>query len=233
MRTGNSTSLFANHESIGKLLQQWERLEQQADSVIRRLGKNSLKVRDLLDKVGQRVATGKWHTTGWNIFGILGRTRLEDAHSDALAWLFKPWEAHGLGDLFLREFVSAATGRSVPNGRVRDVETRKQICSTGEKIDIEVQGDGWVLAVENKIDHVETDGQTECYAEHYRNLRETGTGVFGVFLTLNRDAAEAADIFSPMSYGALRRLLESMPLNTDASIVVQWFANHIRSNHER
>jgi hypothetical protein len=216
------------------LLEEWEALNQQAEATAQGLQRHSSEVRTLLQEISQRIEGGRWHTTGWNVFDILGRVRLEDAHSDTLAWLFKPWEAHGLGDRFLHEFVRTATGESLPNGRVREVETRKTISIGGEKIDIEVQGDGWVLAVENKIDHAEGPGQTECYAEHYRRLQNAGLAVFGVFLTLKGDSAKAAGFFQPMSYSTLRGILDQdqMRGTSDAAQVVRWFADHIRDSLE-
>ena len=188
----------------------------------------------LLMEASERIKSGHWHTTGWNIFEILGRVRLEDAHSDALAWLFKPWEAHGLGDRFLRDFVHVGTGESLPNTRVREVETRKKVGIDGGKIDIEVRGDGWVLAVENKIDHSEEPGQTESYTMHYRRLRDVGTAVFGVFLTLTGEPAKASGFFQRMSYGTLRTILDlNQPRATsDAGQVVRWLADHIRRDLE-
>jgi PD-(D/E)XK nuclease superfamily len=188
----------------------------------------------LLRNVSDRIESGSWRVSGWNIFEILGRVRLEDAHSDALAWLFKPWESHGLGDRFLRDFVHAGTSASLPNTRVHGVETRKTVGFDGAKIDIEVQGDGWVLAVENKIDCAEAPGQTESYAVHYRRLRDVGTAVFSVFLTLTGHSATADDFFRPMSYATLRTILGQMqPGETgDAPQFVRWFADHIGGDLE-
>ena len=180
--------------------------------------------------ISERIETGRWHTSGWNIFDVLGQVRREDGHSDVLAWLFKPWEAHGLGDRFLREFVRAAKTGSLPKGSVREVETRKEIGPDRKKIDIEVRGDGWVLAVENKID-AERSGQTDDYARHYRRLQKEG---FTVVLTRRGASAQAADFFKPMNYRTLRKILgqDQMHGTSDAAQIVQWFADHIRNNLE-
>ncbi|MFN0165948.1 MAG: PD-(D/E)XK nuclease family protein [Bryobacteraceae bacterium] len=215
------------------LLQQWEALDHQAQEAVRSFQKRGREVRALLMQVSDRIESGHWHTAGWNVFEILGRVRLEDAHSDALAWLFKPWEAHGLGDRFLQDFVHLGTGESLANSRVREVQTRKTVGVGRRKIDIEVQGDGWVLAVENKIDHSETPGQTEYYAAHYRRLRNAGTTVFGVFLTPTGEAAKS-EFFQPMSYRTLRTILDQNQPRTpsDAAQLVRWFADHIRGDLE-
>jgi hypothetical protein len=109
------------------LLEQWADLIQQAKADTLDLQKHSAEVRVLLQEISERVEAGRWHISGWNIFDVLGQVRREDAHSDVLAWLFTPWEAHGLGDRFLREFVCAVGTEPLPKGRVREVETREEI----------------------------------------------------------------------------------------------------------
>jgi len=230
----DSAKPFTNQRSLVDLLEQWAVLSRQAEADTKDLQRHAAGVRVLLQEISERVEAGRWHTSGWNIFDVLGRVRLEDAHSDVLAWLFKPWEAHGLGDRFLREFVRAAGTEHLPNGRVHEVETREEIGPNHERIDIEVRGDSWVLAVENKIDDAERSGQTEIYAQHYRRLRKAGFVVFGVFLTRRGESAKADDIFRPMNYRTLRKILSQMQMHgtSDAAQVVQWFADHIRNDLE-
>ena len=234
MRSAGSAKAFTNQKSLVDLLEQWAVLSRQAEADTKDLQRHAAGVRILLQEISERVEAGRWHTSGWNIFDVLGRVRLEDAHSDVLAWLFKPWEAHGLGDRFLRGFVRAANTGPLPKGRVREVETRKEIGPDRKRVDIEVRGDGWVLAVENKIDDAERSGQTDDYALHYRRLRKAGYAVFGVFLTRRGDPAKADDLFKPMSYRTLRMILSRVQMQetSDAAQVVQWFADHIRNDLE-
>jgi hypothetical protein len=210
MTSADSAKAFTNQKSLIDLLKQWEALSQRAEADTQDLQKHSAEVQVFLQEISERIKTGRWHTSGWNIFDVLGRVRLEDAHSDVLAWLFTPWEAHGLGDRFLLEFVRAVGTEPLPNGRVREVETREEIGPNHERIDIEVRGDSWVLAVENKIDDAERSGQTEIYAQHYRRLRKAGFVVFGVFLTRRGEPAKADDIFKPMRYRTLRKILSQV-----------------------
>ena len=44
----------------------------------------------------------------FNLFNVLGVTRSELQHSRVIAWLLDPRESHGLGDYFLRNFLSQA-----------------------------------------------------------------------------------------------------------------------------
>ena len=46
----------------------------------------------------------------FNMFGALGLTHKERAHSDMLGWLCDPIQTHGLGDSFARLLVRYVTG---------------------------------------------------------------------------------------------------------------------------
>ncbi|MBA3974994.1 MAG: hypothetical protein C0504_12360 [Candidatus Solibacter sp.] len=234
MGASNSKSQFAEYGSIVSLLHNWEALNHEALVAARNLQGDEPAVRALLDEVSEMIDTGDWHVSGLNIFEVLGRVRLENAHSDMIAWLFMPWEAHGLGDRFLREFVFAGTGEAIPNGRVRKVATRRRIGAGAGEIDIEVQGDGWLLAVENKIDASEGPRQTEGYAAHYRRLRDAGTTVYCLFLTRTGEPAKS-DLFRSISYRELRRLVERIQpqVSSEGGQVVNWFAEHIRDDLEK
>jgi len=229
------TAPFSDPRSVTDLLISWKGLDDQAEEAAADLHRHSADALALLHHISERIQTGRWHTTDWNIFDVLGRVWREDAHSDTLAWLFRPWEAHGLGHNFLRDFLAEATGgRSLPNSRVIEVETRKQINRERKKIDIHVQGDGWVLAVENKIDSIESEGQTKQYAEYYTRLEKAGVSVFAVLLT-RKGGPAGSGLFKPMSYRALRKVLEQnqMRCTADTAQLVGWFAEHIKNDLEK
>ena len=52
-----------------------------------------------LEELNARLGT-------FNIFRVLRIARAEIRHSNVLAWLLTPGESHGLGDTFLRRFLS-------------------------------------------------------------------------------------------------------------------------------
>src|SRR5271154_4267003 len=64
-----------------------------------------LAMQRLLHAVEEAKTNGQWRKTQFNLFDVLGRTRLELAHSSFLAWLFDPLESHGFDDAFLRAFM--------------------------------------------------------------------------------------------------------------------------------
>jgi hypothetical protein len=230
-------SPLADLTSVLDLLQHWEQQQEEGDDAIRTFNKCLPAAKTMLEAVTKQIDSRHWHISGWNVFEILGRVRLEDAHSDMLAWLFRPWEAHSLGDRFLQDFARDAIGRSLPNGRVHEVETRKRINDNGDRIDIEVRGDGWILAVENKIDFVEVQDhnqryQTQRYSDYYDLVRKMGIAFFGVFLTLKGEAARASTHFHSMSYRRLRRILDQLDRTSGAGQMIQWFSDHIRDDLE-
>jgi PD-(D/E)XK nuclease superfamily len=74
-----------------------------------------------------------------NFFKTIGATRAELRHSDFLAFLFSPLESHGLGDRFLKLFLSASlflanTGRLSRLTRLK-IETLLTLTCSGKKIE--------------------------------------------------------------------------------------------------
>jgi len=211
--------VFAQRESVIDLLDRWQDRK--------RLGPA---VQSLL----QEIEKSPWCVSACYLFDIMGRTWTEDTHTHIIAWLLKPWEAHGLRDRFLREFARRGAGKPLPNGRVRDVVCDKPIGRNNGKIDIEVRGDGWILAVENKVLHVETPGQIEKYDRYYQARQAMGEKVPAAFLTRNGVRAQAGKLFRPMKYRTVREILEGC--QADAAVpaceFINTFVEHIRRDLE-
>jgi len=81
---------------------------EEANKLERRFAEDHGAIERLLQSVQEAKAAGQWRNTRFNVFEVLGRPRLEQAHSNFLAWLLDPGEAHGLGDKFLRQFMAKA-----------------------------------------------------------------------------------------------------------------------------
>src|SRR6266545_1665398 len=82
--------------------------ESAAIELSRRFAEEHGAIEELLHAVLEAKSGGRWRNTRFNVFDVLGRPRLEEAHSSFLAWLLNPEEAHGFGDGFLREFMRRA-----------------------------------------------------------------------------------------------------------------------------
>ncbi len=110
----------------------------------------------------------------FNLFRVLRAERVEIRHSNVLAWLLTPGESHGLGDSFLRRFLSRLlmenetleiplTPAQIELMTLDDVEVYREWHS----IDIVARSakNGWCLLVENKIESRESSGQLARYKE--------------------------------------------------------------------
>jgi len=168
----------------------------------------------------------------WNVLDVLGRTRLEEAYSDAIAWLFKPWEAHGLGTQVLQLFINKCWPSANLDWKVLLVKTRTGAGSG--VVDIEVKGKGWWLAVENKINAAENLGQTLGYSKHYVSLGHPNKNVFLALLTPDGRRSNArASKFCPFKYRTLREIFQELrPKTACGRIVVQHMVEQISSRLE-
>jgi len=113
-------------------------------------------------------STALGRNTRFNVLDVLGRPRLEEAHSSFLAWVLDPAEAHGFGDAFLLEFTRRTVRKEPPS--TLDVSVSREFRFGGMRFDIHVTGYRWCLVVENKIDDLPWEQQS---LEYQRILQET------------------------------------------------------------
>ena len=109
-----------------------------------------------------------------NIFSICGRGHYENPISDLLAFFIDPSEEHHFGDLFLTSLFEAA-GLTPPTGPCDPPPTREECTSQGNRIDLVVDGDGWVLVIENKIRH-QVVNPLDDYVDHVVKRTKTLEG---------------------------------------------------------
>src|SRR5580658_7223280 len=98
-------------------------------------------IEQLLQSVHNAKSGGRWRNTRFNVFDVLGRPRLEQAHSSFLAWVLDPGEAHGFGEDFLREFMRRAVGKEPPP--TSDVSVSSEYRFGANQFDIYVKGSRW------------------------------------------------------------------------------------------
>lgn len=98
-----------------------------------------------------------------NIFQVLGVTRTEIRHSNFLAWLLDPNETHGLGDRFLRAWITKLGDDSKAPQDLSDCIVRRE----WHHIDLLVisQQQKYLLCIENKVFSGEHDEQLSRYRE--------------------------------------------------------------------
>lgn len=112
----------------------------------------------------------------FNIFEVLRAVRQEVRHSNFLAWLLDPSGNHGLGDYFARLFLWKTTSLAKKKNKEIDspspIEidaldlTRMQVSTEWRGIDIllDAAEQGFVCAIENKVEAAEHSGQLARYA---------------------------------------------------------------------
>jgi hypothetical protein len=216
-------------QAIGGELEQL--LENERDEAIkleRRFDEDHGAIERLLQSVQEAKAIGQWQNTRFNVFEVLGRTRREQAHSNLLAWLLDPAEAHGLGDAFLREFMAKAIGMELPS---TDVTVTPEFHCGLRNCDIHVKGDRWCLVVETKIDDFPWPDQCGDYQEYCEKVEGRGEQAWLVYVT--RPARRPSDSSIPwISYSEVRQILERLTPDPSTATLIENFCDHIVSDLE-
>jgi hypothetical protein len=141
----------------------------------------------------------------FNLFEAVNIVRQEIRHSNFLAFLLNPAEAHGLGDKFLRALLMASAANH-PAPPVSRLALAVADCSGAlvyrerDHFDITVQIPDLRLmfVIENKIDAAERPEQLAEYRQHVES-RYAGYRFMGTFLTREGYAGED-DQWGTLSY---------------------------------
>ncbi|MEP3072776.1 PD-(D/E)XK nuclease family protein [Maricaulis sp.] len=174
----------------------------------------------------------------FNPIKTMGMENMEIRHSAILAWLLNPQDTHGLGDSFLKAFLSEAlrgvealakpSALEVSQADMMDAEIRRE----WRNIDMLVLSprNGWVFVIENKFHSNQHTNQLERYLELAKEAfvdSEQYKIVRGVFLTLWDETPE--DIrYAPIDYASVCELLDQQALSgrTPLTPEVETFIKH-------
>lgn len=172
----------------------------------------------------------------FNFFEAVGIVRQETKHSRFLAFLLDPKASHGLGEQFLRRFISGlienhpAPGVSLLKVATSDLHDAKVICERDHfDISVELPSLGLLLVVENKIDAAESEDQLTGYRDLATN-RYGGLKFLGCFLT--RDGYQGQDeSWGLMSYAMvaneLRSILSENTVAQDVEMAIRQYVHLI------
>jgi len=200
-----------------------------SDEMKRRFADDHGAIEKLLQSVQELKSGGRWRNTRFNVLDVLGVPRREGAHSSFLAWVLDPAEAHGFGDAFLREFMRRVIGKEPPS--TFDVAVSSEYLCGANRFDIHVKGDHWCLVVENKVDDSPWDDQCHRYQEYCEKLKGRGEEAWLVYVT--RPARRPPNRAIPwLSYREVRQILESLPPDPSAAVLIEHFCEHIISDLE-
>jgi hypothetical protein len=193
----------------------------------RRFAEEHGAIEKLLLEVQQAKLDRHWRNTRFNVFDVLGRPRLEEAHSNFLAWLLDPAEAHGFGDAFLCEFMRRTVDNDPPS--TLDLSVLREFRCGGLRFDIYVEGDRWSLIVENKIDDQPWEKQSREYQDYCRRLNSRGEQAWLVYVTPERRPSKGIPW---LSYREVRLILETLTPDFSAATLIRQFCDHVISDLE-
>jgi hypothetical protein len=215
--------LASELEAIGQELEQITQTEQAAAAAVeRQFAEDQAALAGLLESVQEAKTSGRWHNIRINVFEVLGRTYREQAHSSFLAWLLDPAEAHGLGDAFLRQFMLKAIGEAP---LTEDVIVTPEYEWGDGKFDVHVEGDGWRLVVENKINDPTWPDQCTRYCAYCESFKKPQQAWL-VYVTPH-SSKPLRSIPYWLSYGDIRSILESLEPAARAKPLIADFCEHV------
>lgn len=183
------------------------------------------------------------HLNRFNPIKTMGMERMEIRHSAILGWLLDPQETHGLGDTFLKAFLSQAlcghqasmkpTALDVSQADMTDAEIRRE----WRNIDLLVLSprNGWIFIIENKFDSKQHSNQLKRYRELVNSAfmgSSTYVAVRGIFLTLSDERPEDGS-YASIEYSAVCQLLKQiafsgrLPLTAEVEIFLKHYLDVI------
>lgn len=92
-----------------------------------------------------------------SIFALGGRGYYENPTTDLLAFFLDPDQVHGFGNCFLRALLACICPQSPPDPTLVLPPQREVATLNGNRIDLLLEGDDWLLILENKILHSQSN----------------------------------------------------------------------------
>ena len=178
----------------------------------------------------------------FNPIKTMGMERKEIRHSAILAWLLDPQQTHGLGDKFLKAFVSEAlrghdatiipSALDISQADMMDAEVRRE----WRNIDILVisRRNKWIFVIENKYDSGQHTNQLTRYLEKIQTtFGDDFPHIRGIFLSLWDEEPED-ERYAPIQYGSICEILEQQveagrnPLTAEVKTFITYYLEVIR-----
>lgn len=180
----------------------------------------------------------------FNPIKTMGMQHMEIRHSAILGWLLDPQESHGMGDQFLKAFLTMA----LRDGSGEQPALRAMEISQADLMDAEVRrewrgidllvisrNNGWAFIIENKFYSKQHGNQLAAYYEKVesvfgRSTKAHGTAleIHGIFLILNDEEPQDRR-YKPLQYSDVLTLLKQSiddqvrPLSTEVKIFIQHY----------
>lgn len=128
----------------------------------------------------------------FNPFDVLKIEKFEIRYTNTLAWLLDPAGNHGLGDSFLRSFIAGLGSQELAKrfecASDQSVKVTREARLGSKLLDILIDGDKWLLAIEAKLSAREGHNQLKVYRELLEGKHKDKEFVMVyVFLTIDGD----------------------------------------------
>lgn len=139
---------------------------------------------------------------------IAGYPHFENVCSNILQFYFQPSNEHGFGSLLLDSLFKLINEKLVNEEEVIDgqnIDVRREVSTPkGNRIDLVIESDNFVLGIENKINADLSENQLEDYAKHLESI-SNGRNVYKVLLSLRHLKVKPKDLhgFKPITYQLL------------------------------
>lgn len=180
-------------------------------------------------------------TDDFNLFDVLKITNMEIRHSNILAWLLDPNENHGLGDSFLKAFVTKVTAKcDLSKHNAFDILLQDfftyQVYRESNHMDIVLHSheEKTAIIIENKIWAGESSHQLNNYLEKSKTEYSDCSQILYVFLT--PDGRDASDVENWIAFAydeiisALERSVKEKNLRPEVRLIIENYISTVRKN---
>jgi hypothetical protein len=185
----------------------------------------------------------------FSLLRLLRSENREICHSNVLAWLIEPAEAHGFGDLFLRRWLMRVAHDShradcadlparLDSGTLESVAVQREWPAGSGYLDIFIRlrssgKNEWIIALENKINAPQGPVQLKGYREAVESAFPNAEKRIFIFLSRRREKpADPAWIEADYRQVAneLQHSIEACPLpgDADAASFVRHYARLLK-----
>ncbi|MEN5195786.1 PD-(D/E)XK nuclease family protein [Sphingobacterium faecium] len=168
-----------------------------------------------------------------NIFQILRLDRYEIRHSNFIAWLLNPNEKHGLGTLFLDKVLGDIIPQEVLSKRGAFKWIKRESIND---IDLFIQFDDLIIAIENKFGSNEHSDQLTKYREYVDQHFAHIPNRFFVFLTPSGKLTISNNEYKIYSYATIAKHLNhilkdiTISINDHSRIYIEDYLKAIQAN---
>ncbi len=215
---------------------------------------NINKIKDVLNLIKIKIDNHEQYKKSYNKqfafdFSLFNFFNIgENKTSQILAYFLNPQETHGQGAIFLEEFVKLFYGENI------DISNAKITCektiTNNRRIDIYIELENHIIAVENKIWADDLDNQIKDYSDYLKKEKKGKGNFLLIYLTPNgtmpstnsieeKDLAKLEEVnqFKTISYAEDISLLISKWLGiceaNNVSHFIKEFKNYLKNKFSR